>query len=100
MFQSYTLILTQTKEGIRVSEAYLTEDLILTPDTLTETAADEQLRQLSRMYPQKTLIFAYRASEAEFHSEPEHDTALSQSPYFIQSGAEPEPDSTAANRMP
>ena len=75
MFRSYALILTKTKEGVRASEAYLTKDLLLTPDTLTETPADEQLRQLGRVYQQKPLIFAYRASEAELHTEPERRTA-------------------------
>lgn len=67
--KSYALILRQTDAGIRAAEAFISYDIILTPDTLTETPKDVQISQLGRLYRQKPLIFSYTAEQIHADSQ-------------------------------
>ena len=67
--KSYALVLKQTKDGVRAAEAYCSFDIALTPDTLTETPKEVQLRQLGRMYRQTPLIFCRKAADSVLASE-------------------------------
>ena len=54
---SYALILKQTDDGIRTAGVYWAPFSVLTPDTLTETPREEQIRQLGRLFRQSDPVF-------------------------------------------
>ena len=69
VFPAAALILRQTDAGIRAAESFISYDIVLTPDTLTETPKDVQISQLGRLYRQKPLIFRYTAEQIHADSQ-------------------------------